>query len=230
MNPHTEIEEDDQEDLFAAFCTDDAAELKAMNSAGRLMKTRDRHLCRRFSSERQLEELCDWELEKGAAYHVISQGDIDSLSFLKFILRQQPLEYLALSTWCMALSDIEEIDRFMELKRIMRLDSYLGEIFRGSYSVEYDRLVALHERRGGRAAVFRNHAKAFVGFGPRFDFVVESSANINTNPRAENTVITIDRGLALFYKEYFDGIVSFERNFADWRPYTFNAPTEGQEP
>ena len=74
--------------------------------------------------------------------------------------------------------------------------------------------------------MFRNHAKVYCGFGDRFDFVIESSANINTNPRTENTVITIDTGLAEFYKEFFDGIVSFERNFDSWEPYTLQPRKE----
>jgi len=48
---------------------------------------------------------------------------------------------------------------------------------------------------------------------------IESSANINTNPRTEQTVITVDTGLARFYKDFFDGIKSFERNFDDWKPF-----------
>ncbi|MFP3153113.1 hypothetical protein LQZ18_01520 [Lachnospiraceae bacterium ZAX-1] len=49
--------------------------------------------------------------------------------------------------------------------------------------------------------------------------MIESSANINTNPRTEQTVITLDTGLAKFYKDFYDGIISFERNFDDWKPY-----------
>jgi hypothetical protein len=120
----------------------------------------------------------------------------------------------------MALQDIEEMDRYMRLGQIKRLDSYVGEIFKGSYQNEYRQLCDLHRRRGGRVALFRNHAKVYVGFGERFDFVIESSANVNTNPRSENTVITIDKELALYYKDFYDGIVSFERNFDDWQPYT----------
>ena len=181
--------------------------------------TYDRQFYRRFTSERALEETINWTFELGAAYHIISAGDIDSLSFLKLVLKQQPLDYLAFSTWCMALQDIEELDRYIRLGQIKRLDSYVGEIFRGSYTNEHTQLTALHKIHGGRMAVFRNHAKVYCGFGNRFDFVIESSANINTNPRAENTVITTDTGLALFYKDYFDGIKSFEREFDDWEPY-----------
>ena len=185
----------------------------------RSIVTKSRQFYRRFLSEREIEEIIDWELESGAAYHIISSGNVDSLSFLTHILRQQPVEYLALSTWCMALQDIEELDRYIRLGRIKRLDSYVGEIFKGSYGNEYRQLCDLHKRRGGRVAMFRNHSKVFCGFGGRFDFAIESSANINTNPRTENTVITTDTGLAVFYKAFFDGIISFERNFDGWMPY-----------
>jgi len=49
-------------------------------------------------------------------------------------------------------------------------------------------------------------------------WVIESSANINTNPRSENTVVSADMGLFQHHKAWFDAIHSFERNFDDWRP------------
>jgi len=44
-----------------------------------------------------------------------------------------------------------------------------------------------------------------------FSFGIETSANINTNPRTENGCITINKEIYNFYKEYFDGIISFEK-------------------
>jgi len=181
--------------------------------------TRESQFYRRFTSERALEEAPDWHFQDGESYHIISGGDVDSLTFVKHILRQQPVNYLLMSTWCMALQDIEEMRRWLELGAVKRFDSYVGEIFKGTYHNEWRELCALHDEYGGRAAIFRNHSKIFCGFGERFDFVIESSANVNTNPRTENTVITINRDLALFYKDFFDGIVSFERNFDDWRAW-----------
>ena len=61
-----------------------------------------------------------------------------------------------------------------------------------------------------------------AGFGERFDFVIESSANINTNPRCEQTTITIDTGLSYFYKNFFDEVNSFNEDFAGWNKYEFN--------
>ena len=58
-----------------------------------------------------------------------------------------------------------------------------------------------------------------VIFGEKFDCVIEGSANINTNPRTEQMVITVNSELAKFYKEYFDEIKSFERNFDEVKPW-----------
>jgi hypothetical protein len=181
--------------------------------------TDERQFFRRFKSELALEEALPWDFEEGCAYHVLSGGDVDSLTFLKHVLRQQQCRYVLLSTWCMALQDIEELERYLRLGRIGRLDTYVGEIFRASYSNEWRRLCAVHREFGGRAAIFRNHSKVYVCFGEAFDCVIESSANVNTNPRTENTVVTVSSMLAREFKRFYDGINSFERNFDGWEPY-----------
>ncbi len=68
--------------------------------------------------------------------------------------------------------------------------------------------------------VFRNHAKIFAGTGSKFEFSVESSANINTNPRTENATISISNEMFHFYKDFFDGIKSFDRTFDEWEKWT----------
>jgi hypothetical protein len=59
---------------------------------------------------------------------------------------------------------------------------------------------------GGRVVSFRNHCKVTVFYGDRFDGAIESSANVNTNPRTEQTCITVNRELADFYKQFFDDV------------------------
>lgn len=166
------------------------------------------YLYRRAYSETQLLDVVDFSYKEGHSYHFITGGDVDSLSFLKTVLRQQDIDYLLFSTWCMAAEDIRQIDEWISEGRIKRMDAYVGEIFPTTYKVEWAMLKDMMQRHGcGRLVAFRNHSKIFAGYG-RFPFVIESSANINTNPRTENACITIDKGLFEFMKEYFDGINS----------------------
>src|SRR3990172_7048408 len=68
-----------------------------------------RTIKRRSFSEAKLLELFGEELSIGSSYHVISGGDIDSLSFLKIILDKQDLDYCLFSTWCMAMDDVLQV-------------------------------------------------------------------------------------------------------------------------
>ena len=172
---------------------------------------RHQNTYRRAFSETQLLDIFDHEFRDGESHHVITGGDIDALSYLKIILRAQDLDYCLFSTWCMAAEDVYQMEDWLASGKIKKMDAYVGEIFPGTYKQEYALLKPIIESYGGRVAVFRNHSKIFAGYGDKFYFGIETSANINTNPRTENGCITIDRELFEFYKTYFDGIISFDK-------------------
>lgn len=169
-----------------------------------------RHISRKASSEEALSKALDWYFSDGDCYHCFSFGDVDSLTFFKHVLRQQRVYYLALSTWCMAGEDVDDLREWHRRGMLGRVDFYVGEIFPGSYPEVYDAVLDFLQECGGRLAVFRNHSKVMAVVGEHFDCLIESSANVNTNPRSENTVITVDRQLVREYIELFNGIRSFD--------------------
>lgn len=183
-------------------------------------RSMSRNFERRVKSELFLEDSLPWHFQPGESYHCFSFGDVDALTYLRAILKQQPLEYVCLSTFSMALTDAELLLKWQKNGLIGRLDLYLGEIFDSKFAEVYNTLRKAVTLEGGRVAVFRNHSKVMAGFGDRFDFAVEGSANLNSNPRCEQTVITIETDVARFYKEeVFDNIHSFNNDFPDWKPY-----------
>lgn len=196
------------------------------NGTGRLaiFETKTAQEVRRIASEAALEDAIPWHWKKGTAYHCFSSGDVDSLTYLKLAVRQQPLDYVYLSTWCMANADIFLIREWLERGFIGRIDFYVGEIFNARYSYEYGLLLELcKDYPACRVAIFRNHSKIIGGIGEKFAFVSESSANVNTNPRSENTTATIDEDLFYFYKDIFDKVTTFDRTQRDdqrkWQPW-----------
>lgn len=179
-----------------------------------------RQLTRKAASEHALEESLDWYFQEGDCYHCFSFGDVDSMSYFKHVLKQQRVKYLAISTWCMAGADIEDLEKWYDRGYIGRVDFYVGEIFPGSYPEVYEMTKAFCRKCGGRLVIFRNHSKVMIVKGEKFDCLIESSANVNTNPRSENTVLTVDKALVSNYIELFAGIKSFSREFDDVAPYT----------
>lgn len=170
---------------------------------------------RAFSEVRMLESMQYVKLQEGVTYNFITGGDVDSLTYLKIVLNQHDLDYVLCSTWCMAAEDILQLQEWYTAGRIRKLDMYVGEIFPNSYKVEWSMVKGFYEANpsAGRVAVFRNHSKIYAGCNEKenFYFGIQTSANINTNPRTEQGSITIDRGIYDFYREYFDGIISFEK-------------------
>lgn len=185
-----------------------------------------RQLTRKAASEHALEESLDWYFEEGDCYHCFSFGDVDSMSYFKHVLKQQRVKYLAISTWCMAGADVEDLEKWFDRGYIGRVDFFLGEIFPGSYPEVYEMTKAFCRKCGGRLVIFRNHAKVMIVQGEKFDCLIESSANVNTNPRSENTVLTVDKQLVSSYIELFAGIKSFNREFDDVAPYTESEATD----
>jgi len=171
-----------------------------------------RQLTRKAASEHALEEQMDWHFEEGDCYHCFSFGDVDSLSFFKHVLKQQRVKYLAISTWCMAGEDVQDLATWHRRGMLGRVDFFVGEIFQGSYPEVYTMTRNFTKECGGRLVVFRNHSKVMMIKGERFDCLIESSANVNTNPRSENTVVTVDRGLVDEYIRLFADIIPFNKD------------------
>ena len=175
-----------------------------------------RYEYRRACSEvKMLEAMQYVQLQNGVTYNFITAGDVDSLTYLKVVLNQHNLDFVLLSTWCMAAEDILQVQQWYKAGLIRKLDMYLGEIFPGSYKIEWAMVKKFYAEHpeAGRAAIFKNHSQIYAGcnVADNFYFGIQTSANINTNPRTEQGSITIDKGIFDFYKEYFDGIKPFEK-------------------
>ena len=200
------------DDLFAGF---DPAEVlaasrqhaanKAETRRAVAQKSANRHHLRRATAEATLAEILPARIEPGDSWHVMSRGDIDSLSYLRHVL---------MSTWCIAKNDLTEIAGWLDSGLIEQFDLYAGEIFPGSYGDEYEQMMAMCESYGARLVVAKNHSKVTLACNAAEGYyvAVESSANVNTNPRIEQTTLHGSQELHAFYLEFFNGIRSIDKH------------------
>ena len=156
--------------ITKSVSNDDEPKAKTKKQHGRVtacIELSEKFLYRRAYGEDQLfEQLGLSPLKDGHSYHCITGGNVDSLSYLKFILQHNKLDYCLFSTWCMSGEDILQFDKWIEEGKIKKLDAYVGEIFPTSYLVEWKMLNDLFARRQcGRLVCFRNHSKIFAGYG-----------------------------------------------------------------
>lgn len=171
---------------------------------------RKQEVYRRAFSETQLLDVMPREFQDGYCYHILTAGDVDALSYLKVILRQQNIDELLISTWVIAMDDVLQIEQWLESGKLNKIKFNLGEVFPQNYRKVWYKINELVDNRKDTCSlkVFKNHAKLMVGKGDKFHFVIQGSANINTNPRTENATITIDKEAYKFYSAFFEKVKS----------------------
>ena len=206
-------------DLFDEFAAAEATLAVERQHHGQEIKARaisvrkQRIEMRRAKTEAVLFEILPPVLEMGVSYHVISHGDVDSLSYLQHIMKSGiSLDSLLLSTWCMASPDVDWLRAQCEAWRIGQIDFVLGEIFPASYPDEYDAIEKMAGLEMATMKIARNHAKIMAGCHAESGiwFAIESSSNVNTNPRIEQTAIHMSRELHDFYRDFYDGVKSID--------------------
>lgn len=185
---------------------------KAETRRATAQKSANRHHMRRATAEATLVEILPARIEPGDSWHVVSRGDIDSLSYLRHILAGVThLDHVLMSTWCIAKNDLTEIAAWLEAGKIEQFDLYAGEIFPGSYGDEYEQYTKMCELYGCRLIVAKNHSKITLLAQDDYKIVIESSANVNTNPRIEQSAMHHNPELHAFYLEFFSGIKSIDK-------------------
>lgn len=208
-------------DLFAGFDPAMVAAVQArytadMHAAGtaRAAKRHTRHQMRRAKAEATLGEILPARFVEGESWHVISHGDIDALSYLRHaLLGVTHFDFVLLSTWCIAAEDITELQTWVDTGRIDELTLAVGEIFPSQYGDEYEQACKMADTYGVRLIVAKNHSKVILASHETdaYHLVMEGSANVNTNPRIEQTSIHASAELLSFYKDFFHGLRSIDK-------------------
>lgn len=216
------IELDGAADLFAGFDADLVAAISADLARGRLgsgsaraQKANARTHARRCKAEKHLAEILPARFNAAESWDVISHGDIDSLTYLRHALNGVThFDRVLISTWCIARADLEEIQGWLDAGRVDEFSLFAGEIFPSQYGDEYELMLQLRETYGCRLVIARNHSKVILAenIAEGYRLAMRSSANINTNPRIEQTTISCSDELHAFYLEFFNGIRSIDRD------------------
>jgi hypothetical protein len=177
-------------------------------------RTKQRHLHRRAKAEATLAQILPAQFDLDATYHCLSHGDIDALSYLRHaIAGYRYFDLVVISTWCIAMPDLLELRRWLDNGTIDQLELYGGEIFPSQYPDEYALATQMASAYGMRLVISRNHSKVILAaaHAAPAHLVMEGSANVNTNPRIEQTAISNCAGLLAFYSEFFHGLHSIDK-------------------
>ena len=180
----------------------------------RLLKMEARREFRRLDQHEQLLQVIPKPPEPGVSMHVIGTGLYDFWTFVPQMIQWVGgrADELYCSTWTMNRNNVVELFTLWDDGRINphAVTFLTGEYFKRRETSVYAYLVEGLRQRGGRFRAFMNHAKVLMLKHENSGtfLVCEGSANLTANPRLEQYVLTNDRALYDFHRNWMEEMVT----------------------
>lgn len=180
--------------------------VKKMNSKTRMMFNI-------YREENQLKALIKAPPTHGECFKMLSVGGgFSSLGIIKFIAEIEPIEVMYVSTFRIGKKHFDvlrSLYRQGKLKDCYLITSNAQErtdgtaVYKGKTYNYYDYLIGCCKDNNWKIKTFDNHSKLILMKTADNYYVVETSSNLNENPKMEQFSFENDEGLFNWYKDLF---------------------------
>ena len=144
-------------------------------------------------------------LEKNMSEFVFSNGSFSLIDLIDYILKKTGKAKIDVSTWVASYASINHIIDFLEDQRINEFRFLMDSGFKNTRRELYDHIDKFFPNS---IALTRTHSKFTIIHNDEYNFVIETSANLNKNNRLENFRVTEDKTYCDFFRGVFNDIYS----------------------
>lgn len=153
-------------------------------------------------STTEIENLMGGLPDVNVCYKFVSTGGFSAISFIKFVAERTAINHLYVTTLRVGKKELRELDRLHSRGRLrdctiitgslMKDDSRIGK----SYGY-YDNLVAVCDKNNWTVKSVKNHSKLILMDTATGKYVIETSSNLNENPKIEQ--FSLEKSAELYY-------------------------------
>lgn len=177
-------------------------------------KVKQRVRTRQFSIVRgvlEIEKLTEQLPLDGESFRYITNGGFSSISFVRFISRQTKIREFTVSTLRVGKKELREL----HLMKIPKVNFIVGSLMKQDNQTNkrygyFDNLEKLVEKNNWTISVLNNHSKVLLFDTEIGKFVIETSSNMNENPKIEQFHFEKSDEVYSFYYEYLKNEVGGE--------------------
>lgn len=148
------------------------------------------------------------DLRNGMCEYAISNGSFSLIDLIDYILEYTGAANMDISTWVASYASVQHVEDFLEENTINNFRFVVDRGFLNTRKPLYDKIKKLY---GDVIAVTSNHAKFTIIYNDKYNFVIETSANLNKNNRLENFRVTEDKEYCDFFRSVFDDIFALHK-------------------
>jgi len=165
----------------------------------------------RVTQKENLREVIKTPPKPGEQIHVVSANKFDFWTWVPVMVDWiEKADRLYCSTWTTNRANTKNMFELWDAGKIGVSDWLVGLYFKRRETNVYSMLLEGLVKRGGRLKAFETHAKVLLLNNPDHDawYTIEGSANLTANPRLEQYVITNDKALWEFHREWFEEMLN----------------------
>ena len=137
-------------------------------------------------------------IEKGTDTFCLTYGQFSLIDALLAVLDQTGPAHVVVSTWTAAHADLTRSAELLETAEILSFKLIVDRSFHSRQPEYYQHMLQLFGTDSIRA--IRTHAKFITIRNEKFDIVVRTSMNLNSNPRLENIEVSENKDFAEFFE------------------------------
>ena len=177
--------------------------------AQRSIRLTPRRKFQRIQQRQALNEVIGEPPAVGESIHVLSAAKFDYWTWVPAMVDWLGrADELYCSTWTLSRQNAVEMFELWDTGKVQpgKVAFLTGLYFKRRETAVYSMLLAGIRERGGRYRAFLNHAKVLLlcNAAQRHYLTIEGSANLTSNPRVEQSVITNDQALYNFHRAWFE--------------------------
>jgi hypothetical protein len=201
--------------LVDGILGDDTTTLETnQNVSSRSIKIFAKRQMQRVGQQENLKDLIKTYPATGEQIHVVSANKFDFWTFVPTMIEWLgTTENLFCSTWTANRSNVVDMFRVWDTGLITGTVTFVtGIYFKRREAAVYSTLVEGLLKRGGRYKAFETHAKVLLlnNVEKNVWLTIEGSANLTQNPRLEQYVITNDKALYDFQRDWIEESLKLE--------------------
>lgn len=174
------------------------------------MKRKDKALARKLIQPENCDCILDEFPKENEILHAITCGDfVMGDLIIRAIQRLGPPERLTLATLSMSLKNAEALADQMAQHPSLQVDLLLSHYFQntnGDIFTAIENLLSKKFPERFSVKIERSHAKITLFEYPDAAYVIETSANLRSSNNIEQMVITNDRALLNFHRQWIEEV------------------------
>ena len=141
-------------------------------------------------------------------YKIVSDGRFSSISFVKYIADRAKIKEMYVSSFRIGRKELQLIDALHSSGRIGMCHFAVGTLMANDSSAVrryhyYDDFKLVCEKNGWEYITVNNHSKILLFDTDTGKYVIETSSNLNENPKIEQFSFEKDNDLFDFYRSVF---------------------------